>query len=334
MHTFPLTFPADLDRSLPIELQIEDYNPRYKNGSEPMSSTSFQFNAVRSSCTANPVCDNLPKFTDSIEPSGSCVAIRPGGFRAGKAEAYSIGNRITEIRIFKDFVGFNYNQNILLFNASTNMSYYNFNITIHEPSRLYQGKAIFEALDSASVLSEQHVIDYVFNYEPVELARINNLAKGFCYDTLGLVELEFVWSRNVYKPVFENKARLKFVREDGKVQYEINTFMMSNQIVGDRFRVRLNKADFSPNFEYAIVYDFGIVNTGDYCRPSNEKMSDMSRFRFLIADDSASRVSFAKNNSKLSNGNVSLDYAIENAEFVACYLKELTDLVKIFSRVF
>ena len=328
--TCTLTFPADLDRSLPIELQIEDYNPKYKNGSQPMSSTSFQFYAVMSSCTANLVCDNLlPKFTDSIEPSGSCVAIRPGGFRAGKAEAYSIGNRITEIRIFKDFVGFNYNQNILLFNETTNTTYYDYNITIYDSSRVYQGRAIFEALDSAFVMSEKHVIDYVFNYEPVELSLINNFSKRLCYDTLDLVELEFVWSRNIYKPVFENKARLKFVREDGKVQLEINTFLMSNQIEGDRFRVRLNKADFSANYEYAVLFDFGIVNTGDYCRPSNEKMSDMSLFRFLIEDDSASRVIFANNDTLSSSDYVSIDYTIKNAELVTCYMSYYLVLEKV-----
>jgi hypothetical protein len=325
--TCTLTFPAKLDRSLPIELQVEDYNPRFKNGSEPMSSTSFQFNAALSRCTANPVCDNLPKFTDSLEPSSSCVAIGPGGFRVGKVEAYSIGNRVTEIRIFKDFVGFNYNLNNLVFNASTNTSHYDFNITIHEPSRIYQGKAIFEALDSASALSEQHIIDYVFNYEPVKLVLISNLSRGYCYDTLNSVELEFNWSKNISKPRVNNKARLMFVREDGKIQVEINTFLMSNQIEGNRFKVRLNKAEFSTNFSYSILYDFGIVTTDDYCSPSNEKMADVSRFSFLIADDSVSKVTFAKNNPNLASGNVSLDYTIQNAQLVACHLKELSELV-------
>ena len=135
----------------------------YKNGLVPMSSTSFQFSAILGACSSNPDCSNVPQFTNSLEPSNSVIAIAPGSFLTRRVEAFSIGYKVTEIRIFKDFVGFNYNQAVLGFDSTTNISYYDFNITISDPSKVYTGKAIFQAVDDAGAMSVQRVITFLFN---------------------------------------------------------------------------------------------------------------------------------------------------------------------------
>jgi uncharacterized protein YneF (UPF0154 family) len=83
--------------------------------------------------------------------------------KVGRVEAFSNATKISAIKIFKDFVGFNYDQNNLIFNSTTNISYYEFNIVISDPTKVCTGMAIFQAIDITGALSEQHVIYYVFN---------------------------------------------------------------------------------------------------------------------------------------------------------------------------
>jgi len=70
-ETCTITFPSTLRQSLPVEIQVEDYNAGYMNGTVPMSSTSFQFSAILGSCSSinTQVCDDIPRFTNSIQPS-------------------------------------------------------------------------------------------------------------------------------------------------------------------------------------------------------------------------------------------------------------------------
>ena len=159
-----ITFPATLDVSIQVEIQVEDYNANYKNGAEPKSSTSFQFNAVKTTCVANPDCENIPQFTNSLEPSGSTVTTFYDTAYNGKVEAFSTGHKVTEIRIFKDFVGFNYNQASLIYDAGTGISYYDFDIKVSDKS-VKQGRAIFQAIDDTGAISEQYIVNYVFTIQ-------------------------------------------------------------------------------------------------------------------------------------------------------------------------
>jgi hypothetical protein len=128
--TCSVTFPSTLKTSVAIELQLEDFNKNYMNGTVAKSSTSFQFNGVLSTCVALPNCNNVPKFTNSLDPSNSTIVLTYNTVFKDRVEAYSTGDTVTEIRIFKDFVGFNYNQAVLMYNASTGISYYDFNMTV------------------------------------------------------------------------------------------------------------------------------------------------------------------------------------------------------------
>jgi len=318
-----LTFPANLRNSLVVEIQIEDYNLDYMNGTKPMSSTSYQFTVILGSCSAATTtvdCNDGPKFTDSIQPSGSCIAIRPGTTYNGRVEAYSMNKTIKNLQIYADFIGFQYDQSQLLFNTSNKISYYNFNVSDRDqPGKVYQGMTTFKATDSSNQASDEHSINYLLNYEPPEIIEIIKLESIYCIDKINLVEFILKANRNISKPIINRNAHILFVRDNFTIDYSFNTFN-STEIKGNMCKFKLNKNSFKPNNIYSVLFEMGAFITDEYCGPFSEKMFDLDKFKFQIVDDSSVGINFNSINN-VSKGNMTIEYLLINANVTDCFLK-------------
>ncbi len=144
-------------------------------------------------------------------------------------EAYSLNKTITELQIYVDFVGINYDKSKLMLNSSNGISYYEFNLTASRPDETYIGKAVFKATDNLNLASDEHFINYLFNYEPPEIVDIS-LVDKYCVDKLNSVQLNFTANRNISKPSSDRNASILFVRNDSfsSIDFSYNTFFSSS----------------------------------------------------------------------------------------------------------